>query len=422
MYHLTLKIILAFIVLLTSTSVYSYKKLDRAVAIVEEDVILDSELQRQISRLKIQQPSVEITEAVRKQLLDQLVLEQLQLRIGKRVDLSVSNDEVEDALNHLKERVRAQQPPLSFESYLDSQGVTEPQLKESIRKEIMIQKIQEGNINRRIRITEREIDDFLESKAGQEWLTIRFRLGHILLPITDNDDTSAIRQAQSIIRKLREEQADFAQLAAEYSKGPNASKGGDLGWREKLKLPTLFVEQANPLKPGEISQPFRSNAGIHILKMIQRSGAEPVMVKRHKVRHILIKPSVLFTEEEAREKINNIHQELMEGEDFTKMAKQHTEDTGSKFNGGDLGWSTPGQFVPEFEKMMNSTPKGAMSKPFLSQFGWHILKVDDIKTEDMFERVKRNQVIGILRKRRFQDELQLWLQEIKEDAYVEILI
>ncbi|MGH1485791.1 MAG: peptidylprolyl isomerase [Cellvibrionaceae bacterium] len=464
MYHLTtikklillstlvLKILLLKLFFLSS-SAHAYEKLDKAVAIVEDSVILESELKRRILQLSIQRPGITINENTRKQMLDQLVSEQLQLRIADRIKLSVNETEIDSAIANIKNGIRqqnsqqqrsqknteqqgtpekpqqqslqkpsTQQVPADFASYLAAQQLTEQQLRQSIAKELKIQKVQEGNINRRIRITEREIDNFLESKAGQEWLQIRFRISHILLPFDGNDDGKAIAMAQTLTQKLRQGTADFSQMAIEYSKGPNAPKGGDLGWREKEKLPALFVEQITPLKPGQITQPFRSNAGIHILKLNQRTGAEPIMVERHKVRHILIKPTVLFTEKEAKEKIDKLYQQLQNGEDFIEMAKEQTEDTGSKFNGGELGWSTPGQFVPEFEKMMKSTPIGSISKPFRSQFGWHVLKVEDTKVEDMFDRVKRNQVVSILRKRRFQDELQLWLQEIREDAYVEILI
>jgi peptidyl-prolyl cis-trans isomerase SurA len=309
-----------------------------------------------------------------------------------------------------------------LEAYLSQQEMDEPQLQKAIKHDLLLQKIQEGNINNRLRITEREIDEFLESKAGKEWTQTRFRLAHILLPIEGDGGNTAIAKAQKLVEQAEESSSKFQELAAAYSKGPNASKGGDLGWRMKNELPSLFLEQVATLKSGDISQPFRSNAGVHILKVIQRSGAEPVMVERFKVRHVLIKPTPLFTDAEAKAKIDGLYQQLLQDTDFNTLAKEYTEDTGSKSEGGDLGWSTPGKFVPVFENTMKETPLGEISKPFRSQFGWHILKVDDSRVEDMFDVVKRNQVVSILRKRRFQDELQLWLQELREDAYVEVLI
>ena len=187
-------------------------------------------------------------------------------------------------------------------------------------------------------------------------------------------------------------------------------------------MPGLFIEQVSNLEPNQLTAPFRSNAGIHILKLIQRGGVEPVMVKRFKVRHILVKPSVLFTDKEAKTKADTIYQQLLDGADFKELAREYSEDIGSKQSGGDLSWSRPGQFVPAFEKVMQATAIGQNSEPFRSEFGWHILRVDATRTEDMFDVVKRNQVISILRQRRFQDELQQWIKELREEAYIEILI
>lgn len=409
----------ALLILFASASSHAYQDLDKAIALVEDKVILQSELYQRLSHLSSKQPNIQVTDTVKKQVLNQLILERLQLKIAERVKLSVSDNEIDSSVARLKRRLNSENT--SFENYLAQQQMNEVEFRKAIKEDLMLQKVQEGNINNRLKITEREIDEFLESKAGKEWMQTRFRLAHILLPV-DNSDNEAIAQAQSIVKQAEATNSKFQELATIYSKGPNASKGGDLGWRLKDELPSLFVEQVATLKPGEISQPFRSNAGVHILKVLQRSGAEPVMVERYKVRHVLIKPTPLFTNAEAKAKIDGLYQQLQDGADFISLAKKHTEDTGSKAEGGDLGWSTPGKFVPAFEKAMKSTPVGQMSQPFRSQFGWHILKVDDSRTEDMFDVVKRNQVVSILRKRRFQDELQLWLQELREDAYVEVLI
>lgn len=399
---------------------YAYQNLDKAIALVEDKVILQSELDQRLRHLSNKQPNVRITNTIKKQVLDQLILERLQLKIAERVNFTVSDSEIDSSIARLKNQLAAENQDLA--SYLAQQKLDETQLRKAIKQDLTLQKVQEGNINNRLRVTEREIDEFLESKAGQEWLQIRFRLAHILLPLSDNDDAKAIKQAQAIVKQAQTSATAFQELAVTYSKGPNASKGGDLGWRLKDDLPSLFVDQVASLKAGEISAPFRSNAGVHILKMLQRAGPEPVLVDQVKVRHILITPTPLFTDAEAKAKIDGLYRQLQNGADFIATAKEYTEDTGSKANGGDLGWSTPGKFVPAFEQTMMQTPVGQMSKPFRSQFGWHILKVEDRRVEDMFDVVKRNQVVSMLRKRRFQDELQLWLQELRENAYVEVLI
>jgi peptidyl-prolyl cis-trans isomerase SurA len=422
MYYI--KTILRFFLIATSLFLIqnsqAYEALDRTVAVIEDDVILLSELDQRIEHLSRKQPNIEITDKIKIEVLDQLITEKLQLRIAKRLNFKVSQADIKQRINEIK--ALAQSENISFEDYLIREHLTEKTLQQTIKETIALQRVQEGNINNRIRVTEREIDEYLASAVGQDSLKVRFRLSHILLPFDNNDDTKSIQKAQEIIKTLKDTDQSFASLAATYSKGPNASKGGDLGWRAKEQLPGLFIEQVSNLEPNQLTAPFRSNAGIHILKLIQRGGVEPVMVKRFKVRHILVKPSVLFTDKEAKTKADTIYQQLLDGADFKELAREYSEDIGSKQSGGDLSWSRPGQFVPAFEKVMQATAIGQISEPFRSEFGWHILRVDATRTEDMFDVVKRNQVISILRQRRFQDELQQWIKELREEAYIEILI
>jgi peptidyl-prolyl cis-trans isomerase SurA len=422
MYYI--KTILRFFLIATSLFLIqnsqAYEALDRTVAVIEDDVILLSELDQRIEHLSRKQPNIEITDKIKIEVLDQLITEKLQLRIAKRLNFKVSQADIKQRINEIK--ALAQSENISFEDYLIREHLTEKTLQQTIKETIALQRVQEGNINNRIRVTEREIDEYLASAVGQDSLKVRFRLSHILLPFDNNDDTKSIQKAQEIIKTLKDTDQSFASLAATYSQGPNASKGGDLGWRAKEQLPGLFIEQVSNLEPNQLTAPFRSNAGIHILKLIQRGGVEPVMVKRFKVRHILVKPSVLFTDKEAKTKADTIYQQLLDGADFKELAREYSEDIGSKQSGGDLSWSRPGQFVPAFEKVMQATAIGQTSEPFRSEFGWHILRVDATRTEDMFDVVKRNQVISILRQRRFQDELQQWIKELREEAYIEILI
>ncbi len=394
--------------------------LDRTVAVVGDEVILSSELEDRLTHLSSKQPNIAVSDESRRKVLDQLIIERLQLRIARRANIKIPDADIINRINGVK--ARAQAEGISFDEYLARQNLTEKKLRDSITESLVLERVQKGNVNSRIRVTDREVNEYLSSSAGQDWLKVRFRLSHILLPFEGNDDSASIKKAQEIIDLVKERKESFASLAAKYSKGPNASKGGDLDWRAKEQLPTMFVEQINNLKPNQLTKPFRSNAGIHILQLRQRSGAEPVMVKRFKTRHILIKTSVLFTDKEAKAKADKIYQELIDGADFIELARKHSEDISNKQVGGDLDWSHPGQFVPAFEKTMQSTPIGEISKPFRSQFGWHILKVDDSRVEDMFDVVKRNQVVDILRQRRSQDELRLWIEELRENAYIEVLI
>lgn len=398
----------------------AYEALDSTVAVVEDDVILRSELDQRIEHLTRKQPDIVMSDSIRKEVLDQLITEKLQLRIAQRLNLKVSEEDIQTRINEIKARTQADN--ISFDEYLTREHLSELRLRQSIIESIALQRVQEGNVNNRIQVTEREIDEYLNSATGQDWLKVRFRLAHILLPFEANDDAKSIQKAQQIVRLLEDTSQSFASLAITHSSGPNASKGGDLGWRAQEQLPSLFVEQVNALKINQVTAPFRSNAGIHLLKVIERGGVEPVMVKQFKVRHILVKPSALFTDKEAKAKADTIYQKIVIGTDFKELAREYSEDIGSKQSGGDLSWSRPGQFAPAFEQVMQITPVGQVSEPFRSTFGWHILKVDATRTEDMFDVVKRNQVVSILRQRRFQDELQQWIKELREEAYIEVLI
>jgi peptidyl-prolyl cis-trans isomerase SurA len=398
----------------------AYEALDSTVAVVADDVILRSELDQRIEHLSRKQPNIVINERIKAEVLDQLITEKLQLRIARRLNLKVSPEDIQARIKAI--RAQAQSNNMSFEEYLIGEHITESQLRQSVIDSIALQRVQEGNVNNRIQVTEREIDEYLSSTAGQDWLKVRFRLSHILLPFETNKEAESIRKAQEIIQLLATTNQSFTSLAVAHSKGPNASKGGDLGWRAQEQLPSLFVEQVNALQLSQVTAPFRSNAGIHILKLIERGGVEPVMVKQFKVRHILIKLSALFTDREAKTKADTIYQQAEDGVDFKELARDYSEDISSKQSGGDLGWSRPGQFVPAFEQVMKATPVGRTSEPFRSEFGWHILKVDARRTKDMFNVVKRNQVVSILRQRRFQDELQQWIKELREEAYIEVLI
>lgn len=405
---------------LTSVSINAaaYEKLDKTIAVIDDEVIFLSELNRRFEAAKFRLKDKErINEKkLRERLLEGLILETIQLNIANKNNIQASKADVERAIAITKSNL--QRSGLNLETYLQSQNISGEEFLRGLKKEIIVKKMQQAAVNQRITVTEKEIDNFLESKAGQEWLTPRFRLGHIFLPLNEANK----KQADKIYKKLQDPNNNFALIAQQYSKGPNAAKGGDLGTQTKADMPELFAAKVDTLTVGEVTPPFTSAAGIHILKLMTRHGAEPVIVTQYKVRHILSKPSKLFTEEEAKAKIEGLYQRIITGESFEALAAEHTDDIGSKLGGGDLGWSSPGVFVPQFEKMMQSTPVGQVSKPFTSQFGWHILKVDDVRKKDVFDSVKRQEVTKLLKRQRFQDELQIWLKELRESVFVEKFI
>jgi peptidyl-prolyl cis-trans isomerase SurA len=306
---------------------------------------------------------------------------------------------------------------------LAQDGLTINALRHQLREELIVQQVQKARVNYRIQISEQEIDNFLNSEEGKFWLSPEYQLGHILIPFSgngrDEDMTQTQARAASIFNELSNG-SDFRALAVAHSGGQNALQGGDMGWRKAVELPELFADQLTDAKIGLVTEPFASGAGFHILTVYDRRGAEETVIQQAKVRHILLTPSEILTDEEAYNQLVDFREQILAGTaNFEDLAREHSEDIGSMLAGGDLGWSLPGKFVPEFEQMMNNTPTGEISPPFRSQFGWHMLKVDVRRDENMTETVVRNQAANLLRSRRFNEELEIWLQELRAQAYVE---
>lgn len=416
-------ILLLCILSFSSANLSANQSIDKVIATIGEDIIFSSELQEKYNQAKAQlkeQGKKFNAERLKKQLLDHLILERLQLNIAKRNNIVASQEEIDAVIKNTKKSLRRQ--GITFEQYLNSRQLSLDKAIETLKKELIINKIQLGVVNQRIKITEKEVDNFLNSKKGIEWLTPKFRLGHIFLPTTEKNKSQTLKKAQELYKALQSPSYSFERLAVEFSKGPNAAKGGDLGIKKKKDLPELFIHQINTLEVGDITQPFKSDAGVHLLKVIEQHGAKAVIAEQHNVRHILIKATELFTDEEAEAKIKQLHTQILNGKDFSDAAKENTDDTGSKLSGGHLGWSSAADFVPNFAKMVRTTPVGEISKPFKSRFGWHILRVEGKRQKDIFEEVKRKQVVKLLRRQRFSDELQIWLKELRANTYVEILI
>lgn len=399
--------------------------IDRVAAIVDNDVIMESELNAQLSTIVtrmsgqgVQLPPLDI---LRAQVLEHLVVQQLQLQMARRARVQVEPAEVDATIAQM-----LQGSGLSEEAFiaeLAQEGLTIDELRESIRREILINRVQRGVLNSRISVSEHDVDSFLASKEGQFWNAPDFHIGHILIPVSSNADPEAIRSAQDraeeIFQRI-EAGEDFSQLATLYSADQSALQGGDWGWRSPTELPELFAEELAKMKVGEVSKPFRSGAGFHLLQIKNQRGNEQALVEQTHARHILLRPTAILSEEQARDRLREFRSRVESGASFAELAKAHSDDIGSKMSGGDLGWSLPGQFVPEFEQVMNDTAVGEISQPFRSQHGWHILMVEDRRVQDMSERVKRNQAHNLLRNRRFEEELPIWLQEIRDEAYVEV--
>ncbi len=395
--------------------------LDSVVAIVESDVIMASELRQRLAMVKEsmqrQGGQVPPQEVMVRDTLDRLIIESIQLQKGRRVGVRVSDAQLNGALNRI-----AAQNNMSLEQFraqLVREGKSYEAMREQVRQEFIIQRVQQGNVNQRVEITDQEVENFLESEEGKRLTAEEYHLIHALLPVSGAPGSAEDKDIEQQINDVyaRIESGESFDRAISESGLP--FKGGDLGWRPKDGLPSLFADVAPNLKIGETAAPLRSASGFHLVFLAEKRGGE-MLVQQTKVRHILLKPSAIRSNEETRQLAEDLREEIIGGADFGELAREYSEDIGSAQEGGDLGWAMPGQMVPEFENTMDSTALNTISKPIESQFGWHILEVLDRRQEDMSNVVVKNRAREMLHQRKYQEELDAWLRKIRDEAFVDI--
>jgi peptidyl-prolyl cis-trans isomerase SurA len=404
-----------------------YRELDGIVAVVNEDVILASELlsridtvQKQIQAANVAPPPSNVLVS---QVIERLIVESLQIQEAERRGVQVDDETLTMAVASVAEQNGMDLP--TFRRALAEDGLDYAEFREQIRREMLIARLQRNLINRRIAISDKDINDLLNSPFYQQLLSDEYRVGHILLTI-DEDAGIEVREraraaARDIVSELRAG-ADFAQMAMARSSGSRALEGGDLGWRRAAELPSLFGEEVLGLQPGAIADPIETRGGIHIVKLLEVRGASVQTQRQTHVRHILVQPSRIRTEAETETLIRDVHRRLVAGEDFVALAREFSQDPGSALIGGDLGWTGGEEFVPEFRAAIGATPDGALSEPFRTQYGWHVLEVLDRRDQDMSEEARRNMAAHILHQRRFEEELQKWQKELRDEAFVDIRI
>lgn len=400
--------------------------LDRVVAIVDDDVVLQSELDERLESVRqsilargTSPPSGQI---LQEKVLEQLVLESIQLQAAERLGLRVSDSE----LNQTMQKI-ASQNNLTLEQFQDEllqQGLTYQGAREQIKREMLLSRYQQRMVDRRVRVTEKEVQDFLNSAAAKTTNKASYRIAHILLTFPEGDTVAAQQiddLAQSLIEQVNQG-GSFADLAVQHSQASTALQGGDLGWRSSEELPTLFADIVPNLSKGEMPQPIKTKSAIHLVQLVDVRGGKSKVVQQSRVRHILIRLNELRDDLQSKKLIDEIHQKIVSGEDFAELARAYTDDAVSSTSGGDLNWVSPGQMVPQFEEIMNNTAQGQVSKPFRTEFGWHILEVMDRRAKDIGDLVQANQARQILHRRRYEEELQSWLGEIRDESYIELKI
>jgi peptidyl-prolyl cis-trans isomerase SurA len=399
--------------------------IDRVIAVVDSGVIMESELNQRvqdiIGRLRSEGTELPPKELLEEQVLERLIIEEIQLQIGDSAGVKISDAELNRALSML-----ASQNSMNLEQFkksLDANNESYSKLRDSVRKELIIQRVQRGKVGANIEISEQEIENFLNSEEGRSKLAEQYNVQQILLSLNSEAPESEVNSTKEkgadIIRRYNEGES-FEKLAATYSSDQNALEGGSLGWRKATELPTLFSDVVVKMKVGEASELIRSGAGFHIIRLAEKRGDVVKFEDQTLVRHILVQLSEIRSEKQTKDLMNEIYQKLVDGEDFKQLARQYSEDPGSKMEGGELGWSAPDTFDPAFEEVMNSVDTGEVSRPFQSSFGWHILEVLDRRNEDISDDVRKNRAYSIIFNRKFEQELQRTLIELRSESYVDI--
>jgi len=418
--------LLFLLVLLTSLSANAaISTVDRIIAVVNEDVILESELNTRLKTVlgQLQQRNTQAPPAdvLRRQVLERLIISRLQLQVAERTGIRVDDKALNTSINGI-----ARQNGMSldqFRSAIENDGFDFSVFREDIRKEMIVSRLMQRRVRQRVNITEQEIDNFLSTNKNKNEGNKEYRLSHILISLPEAANADQIDKAQAkatdVINQLRDG-VNFKQVAAANSDGQQAFNGGDLGWRKSAQLPSIFSDVATSMQKGDISDAIRSPSGFHVIMLTDVRGVEQRhMVKQSLARHILIRKDELTSNDDARIRLQQLLIRLEAGEDFAALARAHSDDRGSAARGGELGWSSPGALVPRFEQAMDKLSEGQISQPFRTQFGWHIVQLLERREHDDTDAFLRTKARKFIRDRKTEDATQSWIRRIRDEAFVE---
>jgi len=401
--------------------------LDRVAAIVNDNVVTTSELDEQVAmitdRLKEQKTQLPPADVLRKQVLDRLVVQEVQLQRAARVGLKVSDEQLNAAITDVAQRNKLSLSDLP--RALAAQGIDYPSYRENMRKEMALSSLRQRDVLSKINVTPRELDQFIERLKKLPSETMQYNVSHILIAVPQDASQAQVdelsKRAQDIYERASGTE-DFSRLAVAYSNSQTALEGGALGWRKGPELPTFFAEEIVKLKPGGISKPMRTPSGFHLIKLNQvRSTEGDMVVEQTHARHILMKPNELQDDATVKQKLNAIRERILKGEEFGPFASSLSEDPGSSVQGGDLGWNGPGTFVPEFDAAMAKLAENEISEPIRTQFGWHIIQLLGRRQFDTTEDSMRQRAFNQLRESKADEETELWLRRLRDEAFIETI-
>lgn len=398
--------------------------LERVVAVVNDEALTQWEIGEQkrvvLGQMKAQNVTPPAADVLERQVLDRLINERILLQHAKETGVRVDDVQVERAIQRIAQDNKL--TPDAFRAAVEREGIPYPKYREDIRNEITIARLRDREVDSRITVSDAEVDNFLATMAAQTGGETEYRLSHILVLVPEQATPEQIdakrARAEEALKQVRGG-VDFAQVAAGYSDAQDALQGGSLGWRTPARLPTVFAEPVRTMKPGDTSGVLRSAAGFHIVKLQEvRDRSAPTVVEQTRARHILVKVNEVTSEAEAKIKIDRVRERIVNGGKFEDQAKLNSED-GSAAKGGDLGWLSPGDTVPDFERAMNALKIDELSEPIRTPFGWHLVQVRERRTQDVTAERRREQARTAMRQRKADEAFQDWVRQMRDRAYVE---
>lgn len=398
--------------------------LDSIAAVVNDGVVLTSELkieiQRIVSRLEAQGTQVPPMNQLAPQILERLVIRRIQLQRAERIGMQIPDETLNIALADIAERNGVSLTDLP--EMLRQEGIDYSNYRMEMRDQLIVEQLRQRDVIGSINVTPRELEDYLERQEGRATRNVEFKLSHILVSTSANADPENVATAEKKAWEIYESASNgepFAELAVTFSDGQQALEGGDMGWRKGEELPTLFADIVPGLEIGQVGEPIRSASGFHLVRLDDRRGADPIMESQTRARHILVTVNEVLDNEAARQKLTEVRQQIIDGDSFEAVAKVVSEDPGSAINGGDLGWNGPDMFVPEFQAVCDQLEIDEISDPFRSGFGWHIIQLLGRRVHDTTDEVMRQEAMMAIRNSKLSEETELWARRLRDQAFVE---
>ncbi len=422
---LGIKCALSALVLSGLLGIAEARVIDKIVAVVDSGVVLSSDIETRLNDLQTQAEArgntIEMTDELRQQVLERLILEQAQVEVAKRRGLQIDDARVNETLLQIAKN--RDTDLLGLKNAIESEGKSFAVFREQIRRELLISAVRDREVRSRIRISDSELERFMETTGGQISTAPELLLSQIVVGLPNRPSPELIPQAEQKAVQIRDallKGAPFGQMAVRYSDAPEASQGGDLGWRNILELNPVFADALADAKKNTLIGPIRSPGGFHLIAVRDRRGDQSVVITEYRARHILIKPDAVRSPEKAEALAQNVRRELLSSGDFAELARRFSEDPLSAAKGGDLGWVRADQLVPGFASVMTELPLNTLSKVTRSRFGFHLIEVLETRESDISEEQMKNRARQILTERKFSQELDSWLRQVRADAFVEI--